>query len=97
MKNLIKEKMKIALYQSGIFSREGPPAWLEGAAKDLIRELKRVGLEIKLHHEKGRPRDLDYTKVSKLTKQGFSLREIAAKLNVTHGAVAYALKKGKGK
>ena len=44
----------------------------------------------------GRPRAFDYERARKLSKK-YSLREVAEKLGVTHGAVQAALKKGKSK
>lgn len=46
---------------------------------------------------KGRPRELDYKEAFKLSKRGFTLREIAKLLDVTHSAVSYALNKGSKK
>lgn len=42
---------------------------------------------------KGRPVTIDEKKLWKLHAKGLSLREIAAELGCTHGAVAYALKR----
>lgn len=43
----------------------------------------------------GRPKKLDDRKVAKLRAKGLSLQEIANKLDVTKGAVAFALKRSK--
>lgn len=45
---------------------------------------------------RGRPKKLDDAKVAKLHKQGLSLREIGAKLKVTHGAIRASLERQKG-
>jgi IS30 family transposase len=42
---------------------------------------------------KGRPQKLDDAKVRKLRKAGKSLAEIAAKFNVTRGAIQASLKR----
>ena len=42
---------------------------------------------------RGAPKKLDDAKVKKLRAKGLSLREIAAKLGVTHGAVQASLKR----
>jgi DNA invertase Pin-like site-specific DNA recombinase len=48
--------------------------------------------------KKGRPFELDDNKVRKLHEKGLSLREIAAEMGCTHGAIALILKrKTKGK
>lgn len=44
---------------------------------------------------KGRPKKLDDTQVAGLYGRGLSLREIAVRLGVTHGAVQASLKRGK--
>lgn len=40
----------------------------------------------------GRPRTTNYFKVRELREAGFSLNQIASKLNVSKGSVQYALK-----
>lgn len=44
---------------------------------------------------RGRPKKLDDAKVLALHKKGLSLREIADKLGVTHGAIQAALKRAR--
>ena len=44
---------------------------------------------------KGRPKKLDDAKVTKLKDKGMSLQEIADKLDVSKGAIQFALKRSK--
>ena len=40
----------------------------------------------------GRPREFDHKEARKLKKKGYTLREIAEMLEVTHGAIAHSIK-----